>query len=100
MGVAAAVRTIDPDLPLVDVRTMTEIVEERLTSDRLNVALYGGLAAVALLLAALGVYGVMAFSSAQRTQEIGMRMALGAEQAHVQRLILREGAALLAARVA
>jgi len=96
MDVAAAVRTIDPDLPLVDVRTMTEIVQERLTSDRLNVALYGGLGAVALLLAALGVYGVMAFSIAQRTQEIGMRMALGAEQAHVQRLILREGAALSA----
>ena len=96
MDVAAAVRTIDPDLPLVDVRTMTEIVQERLTSDRLNVALYGGLAAVALLLAALGVYGVMAFSIAQRTQEIGMRMALGAEQAQVQRLILREGAALSA----
>jgi putative ABC transport system permease protein len=93
---AAAVRTIDPNLPLVDVRTMTEIVRERLTSDRLNVALYGGLAAVALLLAALGVYGVMAFSVAQRTPEIGMRMALGAGQEHVRRLILREGAMLSA----
>ncbi len=94
--VAAAVRTIDPDLPLVNVRTMTEIVRERLASDRLNVALYGGLAAVALLLAALGVYGVMAFSVAQRTPEIGMRMALGAGQGDVRRQILREGAALSA----
>jgi putative ABC transport system permease protein len=94
--VAAAVRAIDPDLPLVAVRTMTEIVEERLASDRLNVALYGGLAAVALLLAALGVYGVMAFSIAQRTPEIGLRMALGAGQGHVRRQILREGAALSA----
>jgi len=92
--VAAAVRTIDPDLPLVNVRTMTEIVRERLASDRLNVALYGGLAAVALLLAALGVHGVMAFSVTQRTPEIGMRMALGAAQGHVRRQILREGLTL------
>ena len=94
--VAAAVRTIDPDLPLVNVRTMTEIVRERLASDRLQVALYGGLATVALLLAALGVYGVMAFSVAQRTPEIGIRMALGAGQGQVRRQILREGAALSA----
>ena len=94
--VAAAVRTIDPDLPLVSVRTMTEIVRERLASDRLNVALYGGLAMVALLLAAVGVYGVMAFSIVQRTQEMGVRMALGAGQAHVRRQILREGATLCA----
>jgi putative ABC transport system permease protein len=97
---AAAVKTIDPNLPLVDVRTMTEIVGERLTSDRLNVALYGGLAAVALLLAVLGVYGVMAFSVARRTPEIGMRMALGAGQQHVRRLILREGAMLSAGGLA
>ena len=94
--VAAAVGTIDPDLPLVNVRTMTEIVRERLASDRLNVALYGALAAVALLLAALGVYGVMSFSIAQRTPEIGMRMALGAGQVQVRRQILREGATLSA----
>jgi putative ABC transport system permease protein len=94
--VAAAVRAIDPDLPLVSVRSMEEIVRERLASDRLNVALYGGLAAVALLLAALGVYGVMAFSVAQRTPEIGIRMALGAEQGLVRRQILREGALLAA----
>ena len=75
---------------------MTEIVRERLASDRLNVALYGGLAMVALLLAAVGVYGVMAFSIVQRTQEIGVRMALGAGQAHVRRQILREGATLCA----
>ncbi|HEV3485656.1 MAG TPA: FtsX-like permease family protein, partial [Vicinamibacterales bacterium] len=97
--VAAAVRTIDRDLPLVSVRTMTEIVRERLAPDRLNVALYGGLAAVALLLAALGVYGVMAFSVSQRAPEIGIRMALGARQGHVRREILREGATLSAGGV-
>jgi putative ABC transport system permease protein len=94
--IAAAVRTIDSDLPLVSVRTMAEIVGERLASDRLNVALYGGLAAVALLLAAVGVYGVMAFSIVQRAPEIGVRMALGAGQAHVRKEIMREGAMLSA----
>jgi putative ABC transport system permease protein len=94
--VGAAVRTIDPELPLVNVWTMTEIVRDRLASDRLNVALYGGLAAVALLLATVGVYGVTAFSIAQRTPEIGLRIALGAGQGHVRWQILREGATLSA----
>jgi len=98
--VGAAVRTIDPDLPLVNVRTMTEIVGERLVSDRLQIALYGGLAAVALLLAALGVYGVMAFSVAQRTPEIGLRIALGAGPGHVRGRILREGLTLAAGGLA
>jgi putative ABC transport system permease protein len=75
---------------------MTEIVRERLAADRLNMALYGSLAAVALVLAALGVYGVMAFSIAQRTPEIGLRMALGAGQRQVRRQILREGVTLSA----
>ena len=91
--VAAAVRSIDPDLPLVNVRTMTEIVRERLASDRRNGALYGGLAA-------LGVYGVMAFTVAQQTPEIGLRIALGAEQAHVRGRILCEGLTLAAGGLA
>jgi putative ABC transport system permease protein len=98
--VSAAVRSIDPDLPLVNVRTMTEIVRERFASDRRNVALYGGLAAVALLLAALGVYGVMAFSVAQRAPEIGLRIALGAGRELVRRQILREGLTLAAGGLA
>ena len=95
--IAAAVRRIDADLPLVSVRTMTDIVSERLASDRLNMALYAALAAVALLLAAVGIYGVMAFTVAQRTPEIGIRMALGARQVHVRRQILGEGATLAGA---
>jgi len=93
-AVGEAVRSLDPALPLVNVRTMTDIVRERFASDRRQVALYGGLAAVALLLAALGVYGVMTFSVAQRTPEIGLRMALGAAQRTVRRQILCEGLTL------
>lgn len=88
---------MDPDLPLTDVRTMDQIVGERLAPDRLNIALYGGLAVLALVLAALGIYGVMAYTVAQRTPEIGLRMALGAAQSEVLLQILKEGLTLAAA---
>ena len=67
---------------------------ERLAPDRLNVALYGGLAGLALLLAALGSYGVTSYTVAQRTAEIGLRMALGAGRTKVRLQILREGQTL------
>jgi len=96
----AAVRAVDPDLPLTEVQTMDQIIGERLAPDRLNIALYGGLAALALLLASLGIYGVMAFTVAQRTPEIGLRMALGAGQSQVRLQILREGLTLAAGGLA
>ena len=76
---------------------MDQVKSDALIDDRFTMQLYAGFALVALLLAGVGIYGLMAFTVSQRTQEIGVRMALGASRANVARLIVRQGAILASA---
>jgi len=94
-----AVKAIDPELPLFSMRTLGELVSERTAERRLAVLLISVFAGVALLLAAVGIYGVMSYAVTQQTQEIGIRMALGAEREHILRMVLAHGTALALAGV-
>ncbi len=89
--VGAAVRSLDPDMPIFDVRTMEDRVSESIGQPRFETTLLTFFAASALFLAAIGIFGVVAHSTAQRTQEIGIRMALGADRSRVIQTVMFDG---------
>jgi putative ABC transport system permease protein len=90
----ADLASIDRDLPIAAVRTMDEVVGRSITQRRFMMMLIAAFALVAVVLAAIGVYGVLAYVVSQRTQEIGLRLAIGAAPDDVVRLFLREGISL------
>jgi putative ABC transport system permease protein len=99
-AIQAKVRAIDASLPISRVRTMEEVVHGSLEPQRFNTVLLAAFAAVAVALAGVGIAGVLATAVSRRTQEIGVRMALGAERPHVLRMIIRQGMALVLAGLA
>ncbi len=93
--VQATLLAIDPDTPVTDIVAMDDMVERSIAQPRLHFVLFGVFAALAVLLAGVGLYGLVAYSVGQRTQEFGIRMALGASRAGLSAQVLREGARLV-----
>lgn len=94
------IRAIDSDIPIFEVETMDEIVRETVARQRFSTLLFGVFAAAALLLGAIGTYGVLSYSVSQRTHEMGIRMALGAERGDILRLVIGRVAKLVGLGIA
>lgn len=99
-AVRGAVRSVDANVPVAEVETLSAVVSLASSRTRFSLVLLGAFAGMALVLAAVGLFGVMAYSVAQRTQEIGVRMALGAKPAGIVGMVLRDGIALALAGLA
>ena len=95
-----AVASVNRDLPLLDLKTFQHQIEQNLRQERLFASLTAGFGVLALLLACVGIYGIMAYTVSQRTNEIGIRLALGAQRGQVRAMVLREAALLTVAGVA
>ena len=95
----AAVREMDPNLPVANIRPMTDVVNTALATPRLTGFLMGTFAAIALTLAAVGIYGVLSYLVARRTHEIGIRLAVGADRSQVVGLVLKQGMTLAGAGI-
>ena len=93
-GIRQATNAIDKDLPVTDIAPFPEMIGKSISQERFRTLLLGSFSAIALALAAVGIFGVISYSAAQRTHEIGIRMALGAQPRDVLRLILAQGAKL------
>src|SRR5206468_1730139 len=99
-SILQAVRDVDPEQPVYDVRTLAEVVERSTGQRWLNTTLVTAFAVLALALASVGLYGVVAFGVARELREFGIRLALGAAPADITRLVVRRGASLALAGVA